>query len=136
MNIDSSNRVIVFAYWVFSLAAVLLLVQAIADALPKHAVDASWLAHARFHVVTGAAFQVTCSLLVILIVRLPFRRCEKWSWYALLIYTLGFAVHIPAAIWQASGPPAGAWYLIAGLLLLMTLSLGLCWRHFHQQPGQ
>lgn len=123
--------IIKLTIWVFTVSAIILIIQALADALPKHAVDASWLAHAKFHIVTGAAFQVGASLLVILIARVPFRRLEKWSWYALLIYMLSFAVHVPAALWQGSGPPAWGWWLIGILLLAMTASLILTWRSFH-----
>ncbi len=118
--------------WIFTLSAVILALQAFADALPKHALDASWLAHAKFHIVTGAAFQVGSSLLVILIARIPLLRLEAWSWYALLIYMLAFAVHIPAALWQGSGPPAWGWYLISILLILMAASLISTWQYCHR----
>lgn len=107
-----------------------MIIQAIADALPKHAIDTTWLAHAKFHIVTGAAFQVCSSFLVIFIAGIPFMRLEKWSWYALLIYMLCFAVHIPAALWQGSGPPVWGWYLIGSLLLLMLVSLLVSYRSF------
>ncbi len=133
MNTDNQSRIIEITCWIFSIAAMVLFIQALADALPKHAIDTAWPAHSKFHVVTGAAFQAACSLMVILIARIPFRQRQKWSWYALAIYTLGFAVHIPAAMWQGSGPPVGAWYLIGGLLLLMSVSLILSWRTFHRR---
>ncbi len=127
-----TNRSVQIVSWIFVIASSVLIVQGLADALPKHGMDASWPDHARFHATTGAAFQVGCGLLAILIARVPFLRLERWSWYALVIFALSFAALIPATIWQGSGPRGGAWYVIGALLASMFISLAMTWRTFNK----
>lgn len=124
--ISSIRKRVAVAAWVFVVAAAILGIQAIADAIPKHAFDMSWPSHARFHVTVGAASQLGFAIITMLIALIPFRQGERWSWWALLSFViLGFISLIPASIWHGSGPPPGAWLLIGICIVAMLLGLGL-----------
>jgi peptidoglycan/LPS O-acetylase OafA/YrhL len=121
-----SGRQVTVAAWIFVVVSAIVGIQAIADALPKHAFDMSWPDHARFHVTVGAASQFGFALSTVLIALIPFRRGERWSWWALLSFALlGVVVLIPATLWHDSGPPPGAWGLIGACIVAMLVALSL-----------
>lgn len=129
---DSTRKKLAVAAWIFVAVGAVQGVQAVADAIPKHAFDPSWLDHARFHVTVGAANQLGFAIAAILVTLIPFRRGERWSWWVLLNFAvLSTVVLIPATIWQGSGPLPGAWLLIGACIaamllgLLLTLDVGL-----------
>jgi cell division protein FtsW (lipid II flippase) len=128
---DSVRKRLAVAAWIFVAVGVVQGVQAVADAIPKHAFDPSWLDHARFHVVVGAANQLGFAIAAILVALIPFRRGERWSWWMLLNFALLSTVAlIPATVWQGSGPPPAAWLIISACItamlvgLLLTLEVG------------
>lgn len=122
----STGKRVAVAAWIFAVVSAILGIQAVADAIPKHAFDMSWPDHARFHLTVGAASQLGFAIITMLIALIPFRRGERWSWWALLSFTiLGFIVLIPASIWHRSGPPPGAWLLIGICIAAMLFGLGL-----------
>ena len=114
--------------WIFVIVAGILFLQPFIDALPKHAGDRTWPTHALFHLTSGLGYQLALSIMTVLIARSPFRRGERWSWIALLVFMLGFATIIPAAVWYQSGPQPGAWVLISVCLVGMIVGLAMTWR--------
>jgi len=128
----SMKKKVVAAAWIFVVVAAVSGIQAVADAIPKHAFDMSWPDHARFHLTVGAANQLGFAVMTMLVALIPFRRGERWSWWALLGFALlSFMVLVPASVWHGSDPPPGAWLLIGAciaamlLALLLTLEIGL-----------
>lgn len=119
------SRRLRIASWVFLAASIYGIVSPFADLIPKHALDASWPAHARFHVTWAAAKLLALALLTALIAWYPFRRGERWSWFALLIITvLGIGGLVAASLWHMSGPPAHLYLIAAASLAAM---LGALW---------
>ena len=117
---ETRDRMRAVAIWVFVSVGIIQAIQALVDALPNHAFDASWPEHARFHVTIGAANQAGFAVTAIIIALIPFRRGERWSWWALLCFALLSTVAIiPSAVWHGSGPPPGAWILIGACIIAM-----------------
>jgi MFS family permease len=117
--------------WTFAAVAAFLVLQAVGEAIPRHAFDLSWPKHARFHLTVGAGNQVGFALVALLVARLPFRRGERWSWYALLLFAVfEVLVLVPAAVWHASGPQPWAWVLIGGFLVTLFGGLAATWPLF------
>ena len=116
----------IVAVWIFVVVSAILGLQALVDGLPKHAFDMSWPSHARFHVTIGAASTLGLAVTNMLIALIPFRRGERWSWWALLGFAVfGYVALVPATLWHQSGPPPGAWVLIGICIAAMVLGLGL-----------
>lgn len=121
-----TGRKLTAAAWIFVAVGVIQGTQALVEAIPSHAFDATWPAHARFHLAIGAMNQIGFAIAAIVIALIPFRRSERWSWWALLAFALLSTVAlIPAALWQGSGPAAGAWVLIAACIVAMMVALVL-----------
>lgn len=109
--------------------AVGLAIQGVADGLPMHGFDHSWPDHARFHVTWATASKVGFCITVGLIALIPFRRAERWSWWALAVFTVfGNMSLVPAAIWQGSGPRSGFEAPIAIIFVSLLVALGLSFR--------
>lgn len=124
------------ASWVFIAASVYGIVSPFADLIPKHAFDEAWPAHARFHVTWAAAKLLALSLLTALIAWFPFRRGERWSWFALgVIALLGIGGLVVASLWHMSGPPAHLYAVAAGSLLATGGALAATWRPMFR-PGR
>jgi hypothetical protein len=117
------------ASWIFVVMASLLAMQGVVDGLPMHGFDQSWPDHARFHIVWATASKVGFCLTIGLIALIPLRKGERWSWWALLAFTVfGNLSLIPAAIWQGSGPRAGFEIPIAIGVIALLLGLILSFR--------
>lgn len=120
------ERRVAIAAWIFVAVGVVQGVQALADALPGHAFDSTWLDHARFHVTMGVTNQLGFAIAAVAIALVPFRQRQRWSWWILLVFALLSTVAlIPAALWHGSGPPAGAWVLIGACIVAMTIALAM-----------
>ena len=133
----STTRGRMVAVWIFVVVSAILGLQAIVDGLPKHAFDMSWPSHARFHVTIGAASTFGLAATTILIALIPFRRGERWSWWALLSFAVfGYIALIPATLWHQSGPPPGAWVLISICIAAMVLGLALTVKMGLRGPGR
>ena len=117
------------ASWIFVVMAFVLAVQGVVDGLPMHGFDQSWPDHARFHITWATASKVGFCLTVGIIALIPFRKAERWSWWALLVFTVfGNLSLLPAAIWQGSGPRAGSEIPIAILFIALLVGLVLSFR--------
>ncbi|MFT7218443.1 MAG: hypothetical protein ACI8Z1_000052 [Candidatus Azotimanducaceae bacterium] len=117
------------AAWIFVMMAFLLAVQGVVDGLPMHGLDPSWPDHARFHIAWATASKVGFCLTVGLIALIPFRKAERWSWWALLVFTVfAFLSAVPSAIWQGSGPREGFEIPIAISFLALFVGLALSFR--------
>jgi hypothetical protein len=110
------------ASWIFVVMAFILAVQGVIDGLPMHGFDQSWPDHARFHITWATASKVGFCITVGMIALIPFRKAERWSWWALLVFTVfGNISLLPAAIWQGSGPRAGFEIpIVIGLIALLA----------------
>jgi hypothetical protein len=110
------------ASWIFVVMAFVLAVQGVIDGLPMHGFDQSWTDHARFHITWATASKVGFCITVGMIALIPFRKAERWSWWALLVFTVfGNISLLPAAIWQGSGPRAGFEIpIVIGLIALLA----------------
>jgi hypothetical protein len=74
----------------------------------------------------GVTNQLGFAIAPIVIALVPCRRRERWSWWILLAFALLSTVAlIPAALWHGSGPPAGAWVLIAACIAAMIIALAM-----------
>ena len=125
MTAVANTRVNVAA-WIFVAVAVVVALQALADGIPRHAFDTTWPDHARFHLTLGVANQVGFCLTIAAVALIPFRRCERWSWWVLLGFTLlGNLALLPAALWQGSGPRAGAEIPIGLIFLALLVALAM-----------
>lgn len=132
----SGHRRLRVASWVFLAASIYGVVAPFADLIRKHALDATWPAHARFHVTWAAAKLLALALLTVLIAWFPFRRGEPWSWFALLIITvLGIGGLVAASLWHMSGPPVQLYAIAAGSLLAMLVALAATWRVIFGESG-
>ena len=121
-----ANSRVNVAAWIFVAVAVIIAIQALADGIPRHAFDATWPDHARFHLIFGVAHQVGFCLTIIAVALIPFRQSERWSWWVLLGFTLlGNFSLLPAALWQGSGPRAGFEILIALIFLALLIALAI-----------
>ena len=126
---DSDDSKLNVAAWIFVVMAFVLGVQGIVDGLPMHGFDKSWPDHARFHVTWATASKVGFCITVGLIALIPFRRAERWSWWALLVFTIfGNLSLIPSAILQGRGPRAGFEAPIAIGFLALIVALALSFR--------
>ena len=114
-----------WASWVFVAVAATLMLQPFAEALPKHGVDASWPAHAHFHLASGLANQFFFGFAAILVARIPYRRGEAWSWWVLAGFALAMICMIPARLWFGSGSARQFWPLIGIEIVLMVAALAL-----------
>ena len=113
-----------WASWVFLAVTVYGVIAPFADLIPKHAMDGSWPAHARFHVTWAAGKLLALALLTALIAWFPFRRGERWSWFALLIIAvLGIGGLVAASAWHMSGPPLHLYVVAGGSLAAMLVAL-------------
>ncbi len=127
--VSENNRNLNVASWIFVVMAFVLAVQGVVDGLPMHGFDYSWPDHARFHVTWATASKVGFCITVGLIALIPFRRAERWSWWALLVFTVfGNLSLIPSAILQGSGPRAGFEVPIAIGFLALIVALALSFR--------
>jgi hypothetical protein len=127
--ISTNDRNLNIASWIFAGTAFVLAVQGVVDGLPMHGFDQSWPDHARFHVTWAAASKVGFCITVGLIALIPFRRAERWSWWALLVFTVfGYVSLIPSAILQGSGPRAGFEVPIAIGCITLLVALALSFR--------
>lgn len=126
MALHPVERKRVIAAWLFVAVAVIQGLQALLDALPNHAFDTTWPAHARFHVTIGAANQLGFAIAAVFLALIPLKRGERWGWWLLLSFAvLSTVALIPAAAWHGSGPPPGAWILIGACIAAMTVALAL-----------
>jgi hypothetical protein len=117
------------AAWIFVVMAFVLAVQGVVDGIPMHGFDQSWPDHARFHLSWATASKVGYCLTIGVIAFIPLRRAERWSWWALLVFTVFANLSlVPAAIWQGSGPRAGFEIPIAVSFLALLVGLGLSFR--------
>ena len=117
------------ASWIFVVMAFVLAVQGVVDGLPMHGFDQSWPDHARFHITWATASKVGFCLTVGIIALIPFRKAERWSWWALLVFTVfGNLSLLPAAIWQGSGPREGFEIPIAIAFIALLVGLVLSFR--------
>jgi hypothetical protein len=127
--ISTNDKNLNVASWIFVVMALALAVQGIVDGLPMHGFDHSWPDHARFHVTWATASKVGFCITVGLIALIPFRRAERWSWWALLVFTIfGNVSLIPSAILQGSGPRAGFEAPIAIGFIALVVALALSFR--------
>jgi hypothetical protein len=114
------------AAWIIVIVASLLAIQGVADGIPLHGFDQSWPDHARFHLAWATASKIGFCLAAATIALIPLRRAERWSWWVLLGFTVfGNLALIPAAIWQGSGPRAGAEIPIAITFIALIVAMGL-----------
>jgi hypothetical protein len=124
--IDSKLNI---ASWIFVVMASLLAIQGVIDGLPMHGFDHSWPDHARFHITWATASKVGFCLTVAIIALIPLRKGERWSWWALVVFTIfGNLSLVPAAIWQGSGPRAGFEIPIAIAFIALLVGLVLSFR--------
>lgn len=129
MRISVRNRRLVVASWIFLAASVYGVIAPFADLIPKHALDAGWPAHARFHVTWAAGKLLALALLTALIAWYPFRRGEPWSWFALAIVTVfGLGSLVAGSLWHMSGPPPHLYAIAALSVAAMLAALGYSWR--------
>ena len=127
--IMTKDRNLKIASWIFVVMAIVLAVQGAIDGLPMHGFDLSWPDHARFHVTWATASKVGFCITVALIALIPFRKAERWSWWALLVFTVfGNMSLIPSAMLQGSGPRAGFEVPIAIGLIALIVALALSFR--------
>lgn len=116
------------AHWIFLAVSLYGAITPFADLLRRHAWDASWPKHARFHVTWAAGMLFALALLTALLARYPLRAGERWSWWALAIVTLfGLGSMVPASIWHQSGPAPHLYVIGVVFLLAMAWALWLAW---------
>jgi hypothetical protein len=124
-----TSRATQISAWIFVIIAAIVGLQGLLDGLPRHGVDDSWPAHARFHVTQGALSQLGFCLVAAIIALIPFRRGDRWSWWALFVFALlGCFSLFPAAMVQGSGPQEKFIPLIAVVHLALVVALGLSWK--------
>jgi hypothetical protein len=85
--------------------------------------------HTRFHITWATASKVGFCITFAMIALIPFRKAERWSCWALLVFTVfGNMSLLPSAIWLRSGPRAGFEIpIVIGLIALLAV-LELCFR--------
>ncbi len=126
---STSNRSLATASWIFVVVAAIAAIQGLADGLPRHGVDPTWPDHARFHVAWATFSKVGFCLMTAAVARIPLRRAERWSWWALAAFVvLGMYSLMPAAIWQGSGPQEVFYVPLALTFVALLVALGLSWR--------
>jgi hypothetical protein len=126
------NRKLTVAAWIFVVMAFLVAFQGVFDGFRMHGFDQSWPDHARFHMTWATATTVGFCVTVALVALIPFRRGERWSWWALSIFTVfGNYSLIPAAIWQGSGPraifeiPIAIGFMALLIALILSFRVGI-----------
>ncbi len=112
-----------WASWVFVAMSVSFMMQPFTDALPRHIPDTTWPAHAHFHLSVGLVNQFCLGVITILIARIPFRRGERWSWFALVLSWLTLVSLVPSSAYFGSGPEPHLWYPVGGLMLAAFIAL-------------
>lgn len=126
---NREKRLLIICSWVFILDAVFAGSAAFVDLIPNHAFDASWPAHARFHVTMAASHMFALAAITALIAWFPFRERRRWSWFALAVFTVfGFGTIPLIAQWQGSGPPIVPFTLIVTALIAALIALALSWK--------
>jgi hypothetical protein len=103
-----SDVLLTLAACLLTPVGVCALVTPVTHLLPSHARDASWPAHARFHLTwaAGKLFALGCSILALAWV--PLRRGERWAWWAAFAnVAFGGAAVIPASRFQHG--PIASW---------------------------
>jgi cell division protein FtsW (lipid II flippase) len=104
---EVDDRILTICAWIFVSIATIFAAQGALEGLPRHGTDLSWPDHARFHVTFAAFVQIGYCMMTATVALIPFRRRERWSWWALLgFFVFGGLSLIPAALWQGSGPQA------------------------------
>lgn len=129
MKGDTSTRTLNISAWIFVVMAGIVALQGLIDGLPRHGFDASWPDHARFHVTLAAFSQLGFCAMAATVALIPLRRAERWSWWALLGFTVfGNFSLVPAAIWQGSGPQEKFTIpIVLGFVALVT-ALSMTWK--------
>ena len=91
----------------------------------EHGREADWTAHQRSHAIWSSGQGAALCLLIIVLAWIPFRRGERWSWYALLVATLGqhgaLVLGYVMTGWKShlqTAPELGAVFLVAALAAL------------------
>ncbi len=77
------------AVWLMTLQSVPSIFGSIYHVFWEHGRQADWTPHQRSHAIWAGGQGVALPVLMVLLAWMPFRRGERWSWYALLIATLG-----------------------------------------------
>jgi hypothetical protein len=101
-------------------------------AVPEHIVDATWSAHARFHVLQALIWLIGLDLISIALALRPFARGERWARWALVVTLLlshgGYFIALVAI--PEGHPAAGMRAHIPVTVLFVTHALGLVlgWR--------
>jgi hypothetical protein len=77
---------------------------------------------------TAASLAISCGILVVWIAAIPYRRGEKWAWWALLC-SIGLGTTLSVLRVSALGTKAGA--VAAGIFLTwLLLALAISYRDF------
>ncbi len=128
MNGQSKRALKVYAC-IFVVVAGIAAVQGLVDGLPRHGVDLTWPDHARFHVALAAFSRTGFCVMTAAVALIPFRRAERWSWWALLAFVvLGMYSLVPAAVWQGSGPQEVFAIPLALAFAALLVALGISWK--------
>lgn len=77
------------AVWVMTAQSVPSIIGSAVHVFWEHGREADWTAHQRSHALWAGGQGIALALLMVMLAWVPFRRGERWSWYALLIATLG-----------------------------------------------
>lgn len=111
--------------------AIHLLAYLLPQAMPEHLIDANWPDHARFHMWQATIWLVGLDVLVLLIVLVPFRQKQAWSFWALVVALIGSQAgyFISSALLPAGRPDvAGADIGLLCLMIIYIAGLGLGWK--------
>ena len=59
-----------------------------------HFVQGEWPPHEMFHLLMGLGGLLTAYGLILVLVRIPLRRGERWAWYGLWVYPVFWSAHL------------------------------------------